>query len=198
MLIKRLMDIVFSFIALVLIAPVCAVVTVIIKMTSPGPVLFVQKRVSMNGRVFDLYKFRTMVQDAEAKLADLQHLNEMKGPAFKMAKDPRITAIGAFLRKTSIDEFPQFLNVLKGDMSLVGPRPPLPKEVEQYDDWQRRRLSMRPGITCIWQIQGRNRITDFEEWARLDLRYIDNWSLWLDIEILLKTVPAVVFGIGAK
>lgn len=198
LLMKRLMDIVISAAALLILSPLFAAVAVIIRLTSTGPVFFVQKRVSMNGRFFDLFKFRTMVNDAEAKLAELEHLNEMKGPVFKIEKDPRITPIGIFLRKTSIDELPQFWNVLRGDMSLVGPRPPLPKEVDQYDDWQRRRLSMRPGITCIWQIQGRNRITDFEEWAKLDLKYIDNWSLWLDIEILLRTIPAVAFGIGAK
>jgi len=195
---KRMMDVVLSAAALIILSPLFLLLAFLIRISSKGPVFFVQKRVSMNGRVFNLFKFRTMVEDAEAKLADLQHLNEMKGPAFKMEKDPRITFVGALLRKTSLDELPQFWNVLRGDMSLVGPRPPLPKEVEQYDDWQRRRLSMRPGITCIWQIQGRNRITDFKEWARLDLQYIDNWSLWLDIEILFKTVPAVLLGVGAK
>ncbi|NTV29154.1 MAG: sugar transferase [Candidatus Omnitrophica bacterium] len=195
---KRFMDIVLSGLALLILMPLLLAVAVLIKLTSPGPVFFVQKRVSMNGRIFNLYKFRTMVKDAEAKLAELQHLNEMQGPVFKITKDPRITPLGAFLRKTSIDELPQFLNVWRGDMSLVGPRPPLPKEVEKYDDWQRRRLSMRPGITCLWQINGRNKITDFEEWAKLDLKYIDNWSLWLDLEILARTVPVVVFGVGAK
>lgn len=195
---KRFMDFLLSAAALVVLLPLLLFVALLIKLTSPGPVFFVQKRVSMNGRIFDLFKFRTMVKDAEAKLAELQHLNEMQGPVFKIAKDPRITPLGGFLRKTSIDELPQLWNVLRGDMSLVGPRPPLPSEVEKYDDWQRRRLSMRPGITCLWQIKGRNKITDFEEWAKLDLQYIDNWSLWLDIEILLRTIPVVLFGIGAK
>jgi exopolysaccharide biosynthesis polyprenyl glycosylphosphotransferase len=184
--------------ALLVLSPIFAVTALLVKLTSEGPVFFVQKRVSMNGRIFNLFKFRTMIKDAEAKLAELQHLNEMKGPVFKLEKDPRITSVGAFLRKTSIDELPQLWNVLRGDMSLVGPRPPLPSEVEQYDDWQRRRISMRPGITCLWQIQGRNRITDFDDWARLDLKYIDNWSLWLDLKILLKTIPAVLFRVGSK
>jgi exopolysaccharide biosynthesis polyprenyl glycosylphosphotransferase len=198
LLVKRIMDVVLSGIALIALSPVFLVTAVLIKLTSAGPVFFVQKRVSMNGRIFHLFKFRTMVKDAEAQLAGLQHLNEMKGPVFKIERDPRITVVGAFLRKTSIDELPQFWNVFRGDMSLVGPRPPLPSEVEKYDDWQRRRLSLRPGITCLWQIGGRNRITSFEEWARLDLLYIDNWSLWLDLKILAKTVPVVLFHVGAK
>jgi lipopolysaccharide/colanic/teichoic acid biosynthesis glycosyltransferase len=139
-----------------------------------------------------------MVADAESRLKNLSALNEMKGPAFKIKDDPRITPLGKGLRKFSIDELPQLWNVFRGDISLVGPRPPLLREVVQYDDWHRRRLSMRPGVTCLWQINGRNKITDFEEWAKLDLEYIDNWSLWLDFKILLKTVPVVVFGIGAK
>ena len=196
--IKRLMDIVLSGIAIVVLSPVFAITAVLIKLTSEGPVFFVQKRVSMNGRLFNLFKFRTMVKDAEEKLEDLQHLNEMDGPVFKITKDPRVTPVGAVLRKTSIDELPQLWNVFLGHMSLVGPRPPLPSEVEKYDDWQRRSLSMRPGITCLWQISGRNRITDFDEWARLDLEYIDNWSLWLDLKILLRTIPVVFLGTGAK
>ncbi len=196
--IKRLMDVVLSAAAIVILSPLFAVTALVIKLNSPGPVFFVQKRTSMNGRVFDLFKFRTMHVDAEARLEGLKHLNEMKGPVFKLTNDPRITGVGSFLRKTSIDELPQLWNVLRGDMSLVGPRPPLPAEVEKYDTWQRRRISMRPGITCLWQVGGRNRITDFDEWARLDLKYIDNWSLWLDVRILLKTVLVVLFGIGAK
>ena len=145
-----------------------------------------------------LYKFRTMVENAEAKLHELLAYNEMEGPAFKMKNDPRITKAGKILRKFSIDELPQLWNVLKGDMSLVGPRPPIPSEVDKYEPWQRRRLSMRPGITCLWQVSGRNKIVDFDDWMRLDLEYIDNWSLWLDCKILFKTAPVVLFGIGAK
>ncbi len=152
----------------------------------------------MYGRKFIFYKFRTMVIDAEAKLKNLLKYNEMVGPVFKMADDPRITKAGKWLRKFSLDELPQLWNVFKGDMSLVGPRPPLPHEVEKYDAWQRRRLSMRPGITCLWQIGGRNQISDFKDWMKLDLDYIDNWSLMLDVKILFKTIPVVLFGIGAK
>jgi lipopolysaccharide/colanic/teichoic acid biosynthesis glycosyltransferase len=139
-----------------------------------------------------------MINDAESKLNDILKYNEMDGPVFKMTNDPRITKAGKWLRKFSIDELPQIWNVFKGDMSLVGPRPPLPSEVKNYDNWQRRRLSMRPGITCLWQVSGRNKITDFKEWMRLDLEYIDNWSLWLDFKILFQTIPTVLFGIGAK
>ena len=139
-----------------------------------------------------------MVVGAEKKLEELLKHNQMQGPAFKMENDPRVTPVGRFLRKLSLDELPQLWNVLTGDMSLVGPRPPIPKEVERYDNWHRRRLSMRPGITCLWQVNGRNRITDFNQWMKLDLEYIDNWSLWLDIKIVFKTIPAVLSGYGAK
>jgi lipopolysaccharide/colanic/teichoic acid biosynthesis glycosyltransferase len=139
-----------------------------------------------------------MVENAEALLPQIRSGNEMKGPVFKMKNDPRITPLGKFLRKFSIDELPQLWNVFRGDMSIVGPRPPLPDEVKNYDSWQRRRLSMRPGITCLWQVQGRNKITDFNEWTNLDLHYIDHWSILSDFRILLKTVPVVIFGIGAK
>ena len=152
----------------------------------------------MNGRRFILYKFRSMVVGAEKKLVELRHLNEVGGPVFKLTNDPRFTPIGRWLRKLSIDELPQLINVLKGEMSLVGPRPPIPQEVAQYEPWQIRRLSMRPGITGFWQVNGRSRITDFDQWVRLDLRYIDEWSLLLDMKIMLKTIPAAVFGIGAK
>jgi exopolysaccharide biosynthesis polyprenyl glycosylphosphotransferase len=198
LLFKRLFDVVSSGIALILLSPFFAALSVIIKATSPGPVFFRQKRSGLNGRTFTLYKFRTMDKDAEDRLEQLIIHNEMNGPVFKMENDPRLTKIGKFLRKTSIDELPQLWNVFKGNMSLVGPRPPIPKEVQSYDSWQRRRLSMRPGITCIWQAEGRNRIVDFNEWAKLDLEYIDNWSLGLDFKILLKTIPAVLFTRGAK
>ncbi|MCF6155176.1 MAG: sugar transferase [Candidatus Brocadia sp.] len=196
--IKRLFDIIFSGITLVLLSPIFAITAIVIKLSSKGPVFFRQQRCSLYGRRFTLYKFRTMVQDAEAKLSNLLVYNEMDGPVFKMKDDPRITKIGKFLRKFSIDELPQFWNVLMGDMSLVGPRPPLPTEVDKYKPWQRRRLSMRPGITCLWQAYGRSNIKDFNEWMMLDLEYIDNWSLLLDYKILFKTIPVVLFGIGAK
>ena len=198
LMIKRLLDLVISFVLLIILSPVFLITALVIKYTSPGPVFFRQERSSLNGRRFTLFKFRTMVNDAEQKLADLLSRNEMKGPAFKMEHDPRITPAGRFLRKFSIDELPQLWNVLWGDMSLVGPRPLLFNEVEQYDNWQRRRLTMRPGITCLWQVKGRNNITNFDEWMRLDLQYIDEWSLWLDARILLETIPVVLFGIGAK
>lgn len=198
LLIKRLFDIIFSGIALLMLSPVFVITSIIIKITSNGNIFFTQQRCTLNGRRFSLYKFRTMVEDAEAKLKDLLVYNEMDGPVFKMKDDPRITKVGKFLRKFSIDELPQLWNVFKGDMSLVGPRPPIPAEVDKYKPWQRRRLSMRPGITCLWQVSGRNKITDFNEWMKLDLEYIDNWSLWLDFKILLMTIPVVLFGIGAK
>jgi lipopolysaccharide/colanic/teichoic acid biosynthesis glycosyltransferase len=160
-------------------------------------VFFTQTRVGLNGRRFTLWKFRTMVREAEKKKAELAAFNEMSGPVFKMSDDPRVTRLGQFLRRTSLDELPQLINVLKGDMSLVGPRPPLPHEVVQYAGWERRRLSVKPGLTCLWQINGRNRI-DFDEWMKLDLEYIDTWSLQKDAAILAKTVPAVLRGAGAR
>jgi exopolysaccharide biosynthesis polyprenyl glycosylphosphotransferase len=198
LLFKRFSDMVISGLALIALSPLLAAVACVVKLTSPGPVFFKQKRSTINGRTFMLYKFRTMVVDAEARKKELMAMNEMKGPAFKMQNDPRVTPIGRFLRKTSIDELPQFWNVFKGDMSLIGPRPPLPDEVKEYDCWHRRRLSMRPGLSCLWQISGRNKIIDFDEWVKLDLQYIDNWSLWLDIKIFFKTIPVVLFGTGAK
>lgn len=194
---KRLIDIIGSFFGLLVFSPLLVFVAFLIKITSEGPVFFVQERMGLRGRRFKLYKFRTMVKDAEEKLEEIKHLNEVDGPVFKIEKDPRLTPIGGFLRKTSIDELPQLWNVLKGEMSLVGPRPPIPSEVEKYERWQRRRLSMRPGLTCLWQISGRSEL-DFETWMKLDLKYIDNWSLTLDFLILLKTVPAVLSGRGAK
>ncbi len=196
--IKRLMDIGISAIALIILSPMFLILSILVKVTSEGPVFFKQERVGVNGRQFTLYKFRTMVKDAEGKLKDLLSNNEMNGPVFKLKDDPRLTNIGKFLRKFSLDEFPQLWNVLKGEMSIVGPRPPIPSEVSKYDNWQRRRLTMRPGLTCLWQVSGRNKIKDFSEWARLDLDYIDKWSLWLDVSIILRTFPTVIFGIGAK
>lgn len=195
---KRLLDIGLSGAALIALSPLFALISLLIKATSSGPSIFAQERCSLNGRRFKLFKFRTMGVDAESKLKDLMAHNQMAGPAFKMDNDPRITPVGKILRKFSLDELPQLWNVLHGDMSLVGPRPPLPSEVQHYGLWHRRRLSMRPGITCLWQVSGRNKITDFDEWAKLDLKYIDEWSLALDFNILLRTVPAVLSTSGAK
>ena len=197
LMVKRAMDIVGASAALLLLSPLLAVVALLIKLQDGGPVLFAQERSGLFGRRFAMLKFRSMVTDAEAQKARLAHLNEMSGPVFKMAHDPRITRLGAFIRRTSIDELPQFWNVLRGEMSLVGPRPPIPAETERYARWQLRRLSMKPGITCIWQVSGRNNI-DFETWMKLDLQYIDNWSLLLDVKLLLKTVPVVLMGTGAR
>ena len=168
-----------------------------IKLDSPGPLFFRQRRVGVHGRIFHILKFRSMYVDAEARLEALREHNEMTGPVFKMTNDPRVTRVGRFLRRMSLDEFPQFWNVLRGEMSVVGPRPPLPSEVRQYKRWQRRRLSMKPGITCIWQISGRNEI-DFDRWMELDLQYIDEWSLWNDVRICVLTVPAVLGARGAR
>lgn len=195
--IKRLWDMFVSFASLVLLSPVFALIALIIKAGSRGPVFFRQKRCGLNGRKFTLYKFRTMVVNAEEHLNNLRAMNEMRGPVFKIKNDPRLTGVGRFLRKFSVDELPQLWNVLKGQMSLVGPRPPLPAEVAKYDYWQRRRLSMKPGLTCLWQVGGRNKIKDFNEWLRLDLEYIDHWSIGLDVLILLRTIPAVLSGRGA-
>jgi lipopolysaccharide/colanic/teichoic acid biosynthesis glycosyltransferase len=186
-----------SLILLIGLSPLFLVAALLIKLTSAGPAFFVQDRVGLNKRIFQLYKFRTMVQDAEKKLAELEHLNEISGPVFKIKNDPRIIPIGRLLRKTSIDELPQLINVLKGDISLVGPRPLPIRDYEGFDeDWQRRRFSVRPGITCLWQINGRSNVS-FEKWMELDMEYIDSWSLLLDLKILLKTVPAVLRGGGA-
>jgi exopolysaccharide biosynthesis polyprenyl glycosylphosphotransferase len=194
--IKRAMDIVLSGLGIILLSPLLLIVSILIKLTSSGPVLFKQRRIGLNGREFVFIKFRSMYDGTDRKLSELVALNEMEGPIFKIKKDPRVTPVGRILRKFSIDELPQFFNVFVGHMSLIGPRPPLPKEVEQYKSWQRRRLSMRPGLSCLWQIRGRNNI-DFDEWMKLDLEYLDNWSLWLDFKILIKTIPVVLFGIGA-
>jgi len=198
--VKRLIDIALSLAIIVALAPILLLVAVLIKLTSPGRILFVQKRVGLNKRIFHIYKFRTMVADAEARLENLEHLNEVPGPVFKIKNDPRITPVGRFLRKTSIDELPQLFNVLVGDMSLVGPRPLQMRDYELFtadgQDWQRRRFSVRPGITCLWQVNGRSSLP-FEQWMELDNQYIQRWSLWLDLQILLKTIPAVLRGSGA-
>jgi exopolysaccharide biosynthesis polyprenyl glycosylphosphotransferase len=197
LLIKRLLDISISLVLLILLAPLFLVTALIIQLTSPGPVFFAQERFGLNKRRFRVYKFRTMVRDAERMLPALEHLNEVSGPVFKIKNDPRITPIGGFLRKTSMDELPQLFNVLRGDMSLVGPRPLPVRDYQGLDqDWQRRRFSIRPGITCLWQINGRSSIS-FERWMELDMQYIDKWSLWLDLQILIRTIPAVLKGTGA-
>lgn len=193
---KTVVDIVGSGLILLIWSPFLLIIAILIKLTSRGPVIFKQRRIGLRGREFNIYKFRTMVQDAEKLRPLLEAQNEMDGPVFKIKNDPRITFIGRILRKTGLDEVPQFFNVLKGDMSLVGPRPPLASEVAQYQRWQLRRLSMRPGITCIWQIApNRNEIT-FDEWMKLDLQYIDSWSLKIDFLLILKTVQAVIRGSG--
>lgn len=195
--IKRLIDFVISAIALVLLAPVFLIVTFLVKFTSDGPVFFRQTRVGLNKRMFSIYKFRTMIADAEKVQNQLLSMNEMTGPVFKIKHDPRVTPLGRVLRKTSIDELPQLFNVLKGEMSLVGPRAMSLRDYQLFDqDWHRRRFSVKPGITCLWQIHGRNAIP-FDQWMELDLQYIDKWSLWLDLKILLQTVPAVLRGTGA-
>ena len=196
LLLKRLIDAVLSMVVLMILFPLLVVVAVLIKFTSPGPVLFIQNRVGMNQRQFKLYKFRSMVADAEERKFAIAHLNERDGPAFKIENDPRTTRIGRFLRRTSIDELPQLFNVLSGEMSLVGPRPPLPEEVQRYSWLFRKRLSVKPGITCIWQVSGRNAVS-FDRWMEMDHEYIENWSLWLDILILARTIRVVVMGKGA-
>src|ERR1043166_3363709 len=197
--IKQVMDFTGALLFVIICSPFFLLVALLIRLTSHGPVLFRQQRAGLNGAPFTIYKFRTMVTNAEQLQHELAAMNEMKGPVFKVTKDPRITPIGRFLRKYSIDEWPQFFNVLRGEMSLVGPRPLPINEVKRFDDMaHRRRLSVKPGITCLWQVSGRNQITDFRDWVRLDLEYIDNWSLWLDCKILWWTVPTVLAGTGAK
>ncbi|MHB1407170.1 MAG: sugar transferase [Desulfitobacteriaceae bacterium] len=194
---KRLIDVLVSSIVLLVASPVMLAVALAVKLTSSGPVFFRQERVGINGRQFKMYKFRSMVVNAEELKEKLAHLNEMSGPVFKITNDPRVTPVGRFIRKTSLDELPQLWNVLKGDMSLVGPRPPVPEEVNLYDPKHRKRLAVRPGITCTWQISGRNAV-DFEEWMAMDAEYVERWSLWLDMEILVKTVPVVLLRRGAS
>ena len=194
---KRVLDVALASLLLLFALPVVGMIALMIKLTSGGNVLFRQTRCGLNGRFFTLYKFRTMVEDAEDRRRDLLHLNEMNGPVFKLRRDPRVTRFGRFLRRFSLDELPQFWNVLRGDMSLVGPRPPIPEEVARYQRWQRRRLAMKPGLTCLWQISGRNNL-DFDRWMELDLEYIDSWSPMLDLKILVKTIPAVLSGKGAS
>lgn len=195
--IKRILDLMISSVLIILLSPLLIIVAIAIKLSSPGPVLFRQERLGVNKRRFLIYKFRTMVPNAEELIAALQDQNEVSGPVFKIIDDPRITPIGRLLRRTSIDELPQLFNILKGDMSLVGPRPLPVRDYQGFNqDWQRRRFSVRPGITCLWQVNGRSAIP-FEQWMRLDLQYMDEWSLWLDLKILARTIPAVLKGSGA-
>lgn len=190
--IKRVIDVVFSFLGVVSLSPLFIIIAIIIKTTSKGPVFFSQKRIGKNGKEFYMYKFRSMVVNAEELKEKLAAQNEMSGPMFKMKDDPRVTKVGKFIRKTSLDELPQLWNVLRGDMSLVGPRPSLPKEVAQFEDWMYRRLEVKPGLTCYWQVSGRNNI-DFEDWMKLDIKYVDERSTWIDIKLIFKTV-GVLFG----
>ena len=196
LLFKRAFDVVSSAVAVLLLSPAFIATAIAVKIESPGPVFFRQTRVGKNGRPFKMLKFRSMHVDAEARLESLRAQNEASGPVFKMRNDPRVTRVGRFIRRTSLDELPQFLNVLSGEMSIVGPRPPVPAEVKQYQRWQRRRLSVKPGITCTWQVSGRSNIS-FDQWMKLDLEYIDTWSLWQDIQICCRTVPAVLLSRGA-
>ena len=198
LLIKRLIDIVGAIVGIAITVVVTIFLAPILLIESPGPLFFKQRRVGRNGRFFYMYKFRSMYRDAEARKKELMDKNEMNGLMFKMTDDPRITKVGKFIRKTSIDELPQFFNVLKGDMSLVGTRPPTVDEFQQYEGHHKRRLSMKPGITGLWQVSGRSDIEDFEEVVMLDLQYIDNWCISEDFKILAKTVKVIIFGSGAR
>jgi exopolysaccharide biosynthesis polyprenyl glycosylphosphotransferase len=197
--IKQLIDFVGALLMVILVSPIFVLTALLIKLSSPGPVLFRQQRCGLNGHPFTIFKFRTMVTNAEQRKHELAAMNEMSGPVFKMKNDPRITRIGKLLRKFSLDEFPQLFNVLRGEMSIVGPRPLPVDEVKRFDDMaHRRRLSVKPGLTCLWQVSGRNNVSDFRDWVRLDLEYIDNWSLWLDLKIMWRTIPIVLIGAGAR
>jgi exopolysaccharide biosynthesis polyprenyl glycosylphosphotransferase len=195
--VKNVFSVLVAFFVLLIWSPVMLAISILIKLSSKGPIFFKQKRVGLRGRTFYMYKFRTMVANAEALKASLLDQNEADGPVFKIKKDPRITSVGRFLRKTGLDELPQFINVLIGDMSLVGPRPPIPAEVEMYERWQLRRLSMKPGITCTWQIKPNRNDISFDEWMKMDLQYIDNWSNKLDLILFLKTIRTVIKGSGS-
>jgi lipopolysaccharide/colanic/teichoic acid biosynthesis glycosyltransferase len=195
--VKRGLDIVVSLLLLVLLAPALGLIALVVRLTSAGPIFYHWKVLGCRARPFLGYKFRTMVPNAEALKAEMLDRNEMTGPVFKMRDDPRVTSSGRWLRRYSLDELPQLWSVLRGDMSLVGPRPPSPEEFVAFAPWQRGKLAVTPGITCLWQVMGRSEISDFDDWARLDLEYIANWSLWLDLKILALTVPVVVRGRGA-
>ena len=191
--IKRIFDILACIFALIILSPLFLIISTLIKATSKGPIFFSQVRVGLNGRKFKMLKFRSMVTNAEMLKSALEKFNEQSGPVFKIKNDPRITSIGRFIRKYSIDELPQLFNIINGDMSIVGPRPPLPTEVAKYKAWHAKRLTVLPGLTCKWQVSGRNNI-QFDEWMRLDCQYIDEWSFWLDIKLILQTNPVVLFG----
>jgi lipopolysaccharide/colanic/teichoic acid biosynthesis glycosyltransferase len=193
---KRIFDVIVSGVLLVLLSPLLLLLSLVVKLTSPGPALYRWKVVGKNGRPFSSYKFRSMVVEADQLKISLLAKNEMIGPVFKLSHDPRITPLGAWMRRYSLDELPQLYSVLVGDMSLVGPRPPLQSEYNHFTEYQKQKLAVKPGITCLWQISGRNNIRDFDEWVSLDLQYIRNWSLWLDFSILAKTVLAVMSGSG--
>jgi lipopolysaccharide/colanic/teichoic acid biosynthesis glycosyltransferase len=195
--VKRALDIVLSLAALIVLAPVLAVVALVIRLSSRGPVFYEWRVLGRHARPFVGYKFRTMVPDADALKTAFSDRNEMSGPVFKIRNDPRVTPFGRWLRKYSVDELPQLWSVLKGDMSLVGPRPPSPEEFAQFEPWQWAKLSVTPGITCLWQVGGRSQISDFADWVKLDLEYIRAWNLWLDVKILLRTIPAVLSARGA-
>jgi len=184
---KRMMDMVAAILALILLSPMLIVVAILIKIESDGPIIFKQERVGLRGKYFNIYKFRSMVIDAEKLKKKLESQNEMSGPMFKIKNDPRVTRVGRFIRKTSIDEFPQLLNVLKGEMSLVGPRPSLPNEVEKFEPWMLKRLTIKPGLTCYWQVSGRNNI-GFQEWMKMDICYVNKRNLWIDIKLIFKTL----------
>ena len=190
--IKFMIDILFSFIFLICTLPFFIIFGILIKLTSKGPILFKQERVGLDGKLFKIIKFRTMHENAEKALEELQKFNELNGPTFKITNDPRVTKVGKFLRKTSLDELPQFWNIIKQDMSLIGPRPPLEKEVRQYENWQTRRLSVKPGLTCIWQVQPNRHNITFEKWMKMDLDYIDNWNLKKDVKIFINTIKTVI------
>jgi lipopolysaccharide/colanic/teichoic acid biosynthesis glycosyltransferase len=194
---KRLLDLTVACIALLLLSPLFLLVALAVRLESRGPTFYVSTRLGRRARPFPFKKFRSMVRDAEVQRDRYLHLNEMDGPVFKIRNDPRLTRVGRILRKTSLDELPQLFHVIRGEMSLVGPRPPIPAEVERYEPWQRRRLSVTPGITCLWQVRGRNRIS-FQDWMRLDMEYIDRMSLGMDLKILVLTIPAVLRGSGAS
>jgi exopolysaccharide biosynthesis polyprenyl glycosylphosphotransferase len=189
---KRLIDVIGALLGLIILSPILIIIGILIKLESKGPIIFAQKRVGLNGKEFKMYKFRSMVINAEEIKEKLKEKNEMSGPMFKIKDDPRITKIGKVIRKTSIDEVPQLINVLKGDMSLVGPRPSLPNEVKEFEPWMLKRLEVKPGLTCFWQVMGRNNI-DFDNWMKLDIKYVNERSLWLDIKLIFKTF-FVLFG----